>query len=85
MVQLVLEKSTPSSKGGYINTWSTLVATALGIMYGGKTVERYHNKSQNALTPGITVNVDLSQFNIVEDTFIGKDGETVSCKWLHAK
>lgn len=88
MTQLELARVTPSSKGGFINTWksvaSIMVATPLGNML--TTANRYCTKSSNQLAVGTKADVDLDNFLVQESApFIGSDGKQHTTKWLRLK
>jgi hypothetical protein len=83
---LILEKVTPSSNGGFINTWSQAINTPLGIMRSGNEEHRYCTKSRNELSVGMEVEIDLNQWEISEsDPFTGKDGKEYTTRWLRVK
>jgi hypothetical protein len=85
---LVLTKVTPSSKGGFINSWKTLnaepVATPLGTM--STAVHYYCTKSLNQMAVGTQASVDMNNFTVQEsDPFVGTDGKEHTTKWLRVK
>ena len=77
---------TPSSNDGYIVTieGETTVNTPLGKMIKpfGK---RYLSKVVDEVPVGKTVQMDLADFDIREDTFIGDDGEEHTVYWINPK
>lgn len=86
-MNLVLIKVTPSSKGGYINTWecnSTSVKTPLGEISTGKA--HYCTKSINVLPIGTQATINMADWRVQEsDPFTGSDGEQHTTKWLRVK
>ena len=87
-IQLTLTKVTPSTKGGFINTWVTnptnTVDTPLGTMKPAAV--RYCTKSLNQLPIPTVAVINLDNF-IVQDSepFVGSDGIEHTTQWLRAK
>jgi len=83
---LVVKKATPSSNGGYIVTYqsSDKKQTPLGVQivpFGKK----YLAKLENVPAIGSTVTVNMSDFDIREQTFEGDDGRDITVYWLDPK
>ena len=88
MTTLVLTKVTPSSNGGFINSWKTLnaepVATPLGTM--STAVHHYCTKSLNQLAVGTQASINMNDYVVQEsDPFLGTDGNMHTTKWLRVK
>ena len=83
---LRVEKCTNSSNGGFIVTYSapTKVETPLGVVvrpFGKK----YLAKLEQPVEVGQTFHVDLTQFNIREQTFVNNEGIEKTVSWLDPK
>jgi hypothetical protein len=87
-MKLVVEKSTASSNGGFINTLTSikLVEVKLfGVTELKEVRTAYHFKTSAALTVGAEDDVNMQQFDIIRRDFIGDDGKTASALWLAPK
>jgi hypothetical protein len=84
-ITLTLIKTTPSSNGGFINSWSVdqVVETPLGRV---TKKAHYCTKSINQLPIDTKAVIDMAQWTVQEsEPFTGSDGQEHTTKWLRLK
>ena len=86
MLKLKVLSCNPSNGG---KTFVTKLAvptvtkvTALGVKTKKETL---YSSSPSKFEIGAEIDVDMSDFKVVEHPFTTEDGETINLKWLHLK
>ncbi len=87
MTKLTVVRCTPSSNDGYIvglQAEASKKVTGLGTVISpfGK---KYLVKLANSLAEGQILEIDLNEFDLREDNFIGDNGETINVTWLNPR
>lgn len=87
-MEFTVEKSTPSSNGGFINTLVNMKLVEVEL-FGIKELKEvktsYHIKTSVALEVGKVDKLNMQQFDIIRRDFKGNDGKTASALWLAPK
>lgn len=86
MVKVIVEKSTESSNGGFINKLvnkTTKVVDVLGVKKTAEINRTYYIKTDEQVAEGLETEIDLTQFDVVLRPFTAPDGTEMQLKWLH--
>ena len=87
-MKVIVEKSTESSNGGFINKLvnkETKTVEVLGVTKTAEIKKTYYLKTDESVAEGLETEIDMDQFSITERPFTAADGTEMQLKWLHIK
>ena len=90
MKKFICTKSTPSSKGGFINTLQCKSVKSIGMLTQ-ETSETYYIKTVSSVPVNTSMDLDIEEmFNVTVNPYETVDTVTgeviiIPCKWLRMK
>lgn len=88
IAEFTVEKSTESSKGGFINKLVMLAVVSTKVFGVTKTQEvkqTVYLKTDEKLKAGKKDKINLDEWTVIERPFTTPDGTVVNLKWLSIK
>lgn len=88
MLKVVVEKSSPSQNGGFINKIVSKTSKQVKVLGVTKTTDvkqTYYIKTDEEVATGLETEIDLSAFTVTPRPFTAEDGTEMQLKWLHIK